>query len=231
MPVLGMNCADGEQGFDAFAAGFADADQNTGGEGDFGFAGVGQRLHAYGRDFVRRAVVGHALLAKPFGGGFEHDAHGGRDGPQARKFVRRHGAGIEVPATTRSRAKRFRRRDAGSRASNRNRVPARPLARGLVAQLRFLAEGEQRFPASERGAVAGNFEYLVHTHVGCFQLARHLRKGAIVANIAAQVGEWNKDLAGVGDNVAEADVAPASGDAGERRGISTVRKPEGIRVG
>ena len=42
--VLLLDCADREQGFDAFAARLADADENPGGKGNPGASGVGQRL-------------------------------------------------------------------------------------------------------------------------------------------------------------------------------------------
>jgi hypothetical protein len=66
---------------------------------------------------------------------------------------------------------------------------------GLVAQLRLLAEGEQRFLAAHGGTVAGDLQHLVHGQVGRLQLARHLGERAVVADVAAQVGERNEHLA------------------------------------
>ena len=80
--------ADGEQGLDAFAAGLADADQDAGGHRHAGGAGVVQGLDAYRGDLVRGAVVGHALVSQPVGGGLEHDPHRRGDGPAAPRFRR-----------------------------------------------------------------------------------------------------------------------------------------------
>jgi hypothetical protein len=68
--VTVLQGADGLQGFDAFGAGFADADEDARGEGDAELAGEADRFESDGGAFVGRAVVDVAGLAQAIAGGF-----------------------------------------------------------------------------------------------------------------------------------------------------------------
>ena len=94
--VFLVDVADGEQRFDAFAACLADADEDAGGERHTRPARVAQRFQTHRRHLVWRAVVRHALLREALGGGFQHDAHGRRQGTQCFDLRRRHVAGVQV---------------------------------------------------------------------------------------------------------------------------------------
>ena len=96
---------------------------------------------------------------------------------------------------------------------------SQPLAGRLVAQFRLLAQGEQGFLAAHCRTVAGGVEHLVDGHVGRLNSARHLGEGAIVADVPAQVGQGNENLARIGDDVAKALVAQRCGDFGECPGV------------
>ena len=92
--------------------------------------------------------------------------------------------------------------DGGGVAQRRQRI-----ARRLVAQLRLVAQGEQRLGAARRLAGAGDGEHLVGRQVGRLAGPRPLGEGAVVADVAAQVGQRNEDLARIRDQPAVAAIA------------------------
>ena len=208
-----MQGADGQQGFDALPARLADADEDAGGEGNPGLAGVRQGLQPHRRHLVRRAVVGHALGAEPLRGGFQHDAHGGRKRPRQRQFLRPHGAGVQVG----QQAGLLEDGRGGPVQIFQGRCKAKlrqPLPGRLVAQFGLFAQSEQGLLAAHRRAVAGNLQHFVQRHVGRLDAARNLGEGAVVADVPAQVRQGNEHLARVGDDVAKALVAQFGGDGG-----------------
>ena len=182
--VFLMDVADGEQRFDAFAARLADADEDAGGERHTGPARVAQRFQTHRRHLVWRAVVRHALLREALGGGFQHDAHGRRQGPQCLDLRRRHVAGVQVgqqAGLLKHCLRRLGEVVQGCLAALRRQgFPRRP-----IAQLGLLAQGEQRFLAAERRATLCHFKHRVQRHVGGFDLLRRLRERAVVADVAA----------------------------------------------
>ena len=78
------------------------------------------------------------------------------------------------------------------------------------AQFRLVAQGEQRFGAAGGGAGAGHFQHLVRRHVGALTGAR-AREGAVVAQVAAQLGQRQEDLGRPGLIYAERAVAHGCG--------------------
>src|ERR1019366_10690302 len=79
MAVAVVQIADGEQRIDAVGGGFADADQQARGEGNSLLSSVFDGAQTLGRDFVGSVVVGRAGGEQGTVGGFEHEAHAGRD--------------------------------------------------------------------------------------------------------------------------------------------------------
>jgi hypothetical protein len=59
------------------------------------------------------------------------------------------------------------------------------LARRAVAQLRLVAQGEQRLVTARLGAGAGDFEHLVAVEIDPLAAARRMGEGAVVADVAA----------------------------------------------
>ena len=72
----------------------------------------------------------------------------------------------------------------------------------LPAVLGPVAQGEEGLLAAHRRALAGDAEHLLGFQVrrqpGCRELGRRLDEDAVVAAVAAQVGQRQEDLAGVG---------------------------------
>ena len=223
--VFGVDAADGEQRLDAFQARLADADENAGGEGHPRPSGIGQRLQAHGGNLVRRAVVRHALLGEPLGCGFQHDAHGGRDGPQLGDLRRRHVARVQVRQQP-----GFLEHGLGGVAQvvegRRVAVLGQPLPRRPIAQFGLFAQGEERFLAAHPRPVPRHVEHRFQAHVRDVQLGGRLREGAVVADVAAQMRERNEDLARIGDEIAEAAVAQFGRNRAQRCGVGAGRQGE-----
>ena len=94
------------------------------------------------------------------------------------------------------------------------------LAGGGIAQLRLVAEGEQGLLAARRDAASGDLQDLVGGQVGPGHLPRRLGEGAVVANVAAELGQRDEHLARIGQDAAEgvlANRARAGGQPVERR--------------
>ena len=94
--MFGVEVADRQQRVQPLLAGFADADQDAGGERHGQFAGQAQCFKAHRRVFVGRAVVDAAGPAEGFAGGFEHDPLAGRDFAQGGDLLAGHDTGIDV---------------------------------------------------------------------------------------------------------------------------------------
>ena len=228
--VLGVHCTQCEQRLDAFEPRFADADQNAGRERHARGTGAAQRIQAHLRNLVRRAVVRHAFLAEPGRGGLEHDAHRRRYLAQQRELRIGHRAGICVRQQPGFVEHRLR---GGVQILERRRVShlRERFARGLVAQFGFFTEREQRFLAAERFALPRHFEHLFDRHERCTDALRSLRKCAVVAHVAAQMGQRNEYFPRIGHEVAEAAVAQLRGDIGELSGVGLGRERQCVAVG
>jgi hypothetical protein len=79
---------------------------------------------------------------------------------------------------------------------DRRRATQRPqlLARGAVAKLRLIAQREQRFATAGGGAGARQLEHLVQRHVGALAAPRRTRERAVVADVAAELGQRDEQL-------------------------------------
>ena len=187
-----------QQRLDALPPRLANADQDAGSEGNPRPAREPDGLETARRQLVRRAVMRHALLAKPVRGALQHDTHRGRDAAKFRKLLRRHQAGIEVRQQaglledqSRHRLQIVERRPV---AELRERLPRR-----AVAPLRLVAQREQRFLAAGRGARPRNIQHLLRRHVGGLAPARRLGEGAVVADVPAEMRQGDEHLARIAD--------------------------------
>ena len=124
------------------------------------FAGQTQGLQPDRRKFVGRTVVNAALPAEPLAGRLQHDALTGRHLPQAGDLLARHHAGIGMRQQSGlAQHKRAHRSQIGNRGFVAERLQC--VARGLVSQLRLVAQREQRFGATCGRAGARDGEHLV----------------------------------------------------------------------
>ena len=73
------------------------------------------------------------------------------------------------------------------------------LARSPVAQLRLVAQGEERLAATGALARACHLEHLVEAQVGTLAPARRPRERAVVTDVAAELRQRDEDLRAVGD--------------------------------
>ena len=201
-----MQIANRLEGLDSLFARLADADQDAGGERHLQFAGQPDRLQAHRRMLVGRAEMDAALFTKSLAGRFEHDALAGGDSAQRGDLLARHDAGIGVRQQAglaqHQAAHRGQILDRGSVAERGQRI-----ARRGVAQLRLVTQGEQRLGAARRLARAGDGEDLIGRQVGRLAGARPFGEGAVMADVAAQMGQRNEDLARIRDQPAVALIA------------------------
>ena len=216
VPMRVMGIAERKQGLDALLARLADADEDAGGEGHRLFAGQAQCLKPRGRSLVRRAVVGAALGGKPFGRALEHHALRGRDLAQrAQVFTAQH-AGIEM----RQQRRLFQhQRRHGGEVGERALVTEdpEPLARRAVAEFRLVAEGEQGLLASGSSAGLGHAQHLVRRHERRLTPARWPGEGAVVADVATEMGERDEDLARIRHDIGVRPVAQRRRAVEQRR--------------
>ena len=206
--------AQGEDRLGPLGQRLADADQQAGGERDRQAPGVLEHPEPDVGVLVGRAVVGLALgLEEPAGGGLEHHPHRGGDRLEPVELLPRHHAGVEVGQQPGLLQHPHRHRpDVGQR-----RVVAllvEPLLGLGPAVLRPVAEREQRLQAAQLGALPGDVEDLVggeeHRVAGAPQLARRLDERAVVALVAAQLGDRDEHLGRVGDHAPPIDTRPAA---------------------
>src|SRR5689334_17583188 len=93
---------------------------------------------------------------------------------------------------------------------------AKLLARRAIAQLRLVAQSEQRLLAACRLSLAGNVEHFVNRQVRLSAAARRARKGAVVADVSAELCKRDEDLARISDELAMSFVPAASRDSQQR---------------
>ena len=217
VPELPMQIADGEERLEALGARLADANENAGRERHAQFARILQRLKTDLGPLVGRAIVYAARFAEPRAKGLEHNALTGRYGPQASDLGPAHHAGIgvrqEAGLAQHQRAHRLEIVDRGF-------VPERVerLAGGAVAQLRLVAQREQRLRAARGRPCACDREYLLRRKIARLACARPFGEGAIVADVPAEMGERNEHLARVREVAAMPLVAQTA------RGVDQLRE-------
>ena len=208
--VLPVQVGDGTKGIEPFLARLADADENAGGERHLEFAGQTDRLQSHRRMLVGRAKMHAALLAQPLAGRFQHDALARRDLAQRRDLLARHDTGIGV----RQQAGLAQHQGAhGSEVVDRRLVAQRRqlfLGRA-VTQLGLVTQREQRLGAARFLAGPGDRQHLVGRKIVGTAGVRRLREGAVVADIAAQLGQRDEDLSRIRDQSAMAMIARLRG--------------------
>ena len=118
--------------------------------------------------------------------------------PQAGDLGPAHDSGIGVweqsGLAQHERAHRLKIIDRGFVRERVERLP-----RGAVAQLRLVAEREQRLRAARRSAGASDRKHFVCGKVGGLPRARALGEGAIVADVSTKMRERNEHLARIRD--------------------------------
>ena len=180
----------------------ADAQQHAGGERDGGAPGVLQHPQPDGGLLVRGAEVRAAgLRPQPGRRRLQHHAHRGGDRLEPLDLLPGQHARVEVgeqPGLLQH-PDRHRPQVAQRRVEA---VRVQPLGGDRPAVLGAVAEGEQRLLAAHRRAGAGDVEHLVRRQERRLalraQLPRRRHERAVVAAVAAQVGERDEHLAAVG---------------------------------
>ena len=85
-------------------------------------------------------------------------------------------------------------------------------ARSPIAQLRLVAEREQRFLASGRSPGFGDCDHRIDGQIGLYARSGSVREGAIVTDIPAQLRQRNEHFPGIGNAVAMGLIASPRGD-------------------
>ncbi len=194
-----MQIADGKQRVDAVFDGFADSDEQAGGERDILLAGLFDGAQAFGRNFVGSIVMSGAGGEQRGVRGLEHKAHAGRYGGQSRDPLRAEQAGIRM-------------REQAGLAQHQFAHGFKVVQRGLVAevaqgfahlgekQFGLVAEREEGFGASQFFAGAGDCENFVGSHRVRAGIAGIAAEGAVSAVVAAEIGQRQEDFSRVGDD-------------------------------
>ncbi len=153
-----------------------------------------ERRQPSGRYLVGRTEVRTAALAQTVRRAFQHQPHRGAHGSQPLQFGAVHDARVEV------------RQQAGLLQHQpghalqvfqcaRRAQTLQGLAGHAVARLGFVPQREQRFLALRRLTGARDRQDLIGRQIGALEAARCLGEGAVVAHVAAQLGERYEDLA------------------------------------
>ena len=197
-PCSSPSAFEREERVDPLLARLPDPDEDPARERDRELAREADRLETPRRDLVGRGPVRPALLAEPLRRRLEHDPHRGGDRPQRFQLRARHDPGIEVRQQARlleheprAALEVLERRLAAERAQL--------LARDLVAQLRLVAEREERLVAAGRRARARDREHLLLGHERALAASRRPRERAVAAHVAAERRERDEDLRRVRD--------------------------------
>ena len=224
VPVLGQEVLDDDlldvavapvrrrdrlEGVDPVRSGLADADQDAGGERDAQLTRGLQR----GQPAPGCLVRGTPVAAQARVERLDHHPLRRRHGAQQGQLVGREGTGVGVG----EQAGLVQHQAAhGGEVLHRRgvAVPGQPLGRHRVAVLGLLAQGEQRLVAAPAGTGTGDGQHLLRGQVGRVEPGRGLGEGAVAAAVAAQHGEGDEHLGGVGDPGA---VGPVPHDPGRGR--------------
>ncbi len=179
----------------------ADPDQDPGCERHALLPGGRKRGEPRRGVLVGRAEMWPASRGEAFRGRLEHQAHRRRHGAQRADVVGGEDAGVEVRQQTgllKHGSRSAREVLEGRRAAElRKLLPSRP-----VAQLRLVAEREQRFPATGRSARPRDLQHLVDRHVRPLAAPRRRSERAVVADVAAELRQRHEHLRRIGDEPA-----------------------------
>ena len=194
MPIAGVAFRYGAQGFQPFRAGFTNANQNTGGEGNPRLTCLVQHLKPDGWVLVRAAMMHAAGRAKPFTGAFQHDALASGHIAQRQQLCPIHHAGIgmgQQPGFTQHQITHGHQVfDGAGMAHFRQGV-----ARLAPAQFGLIAQCKQRFRATCLGAGTRNRQHFVWRQIRRTSRTGFFGEGAVMADITAELGQRNEDLA------------------------------------
>ena len=194
MAIALLQISDGQQCFYSLQPRFANSDEQPSGEGNFCLSGKADRFQPDRRKFVRRSKMRHPFCTKPLGAAFQHQSHRSRQRTQDGIVMSVHYAGIKM----RQKAGFFQHQRSHIRQIVERAGKAtvrKPFTRRRIAILRPVAQRKQRLPASLRFPGACNFQNFLWFKKRCGQLRRAMRKCTIMANIPAQFGQRNEDLA------------------------------------
>ncbi len=178
-----------------------DTDQQSRGERDRQAARVSQRAQPDLRILVRAAVVSQALgLEQPPRRGLQHHAHRRRHRLEPGQLRPAHDAGVQM----RQQTGLLQHPDGHRPHVVQRRIVAtlvEPLPGLVPPRLRPVTERKQRLLATQFGTATRHLEDLVglHVHAGALrpQLAGNRDERAVVAGVAAQMGDGNEHLARV----------------------------------
>ena len=169
-----------------------------------------------------------ALLHQTRRSALQHDALRDRHLAQGRKIGGVEQARIGVrqePGFLEDEAAPSRRDRRGSSAWPRR---MRSFARGAIAQLRLVAEREQRLLASGVAAGARDRQDLLARQKCRLARARRMREGAVMANVPAKFRQRNENLARIGDDRTMGAIAAATGGEQQRIELAQVDKRTGL---
>ncbi len=187
--VAGVGVGDGLECLDAVGFGFADPDENAGGEGDAELAGRLERRQTAGRDLVGGVRVSGEVGPQRF----DHHALARRDRAEPGELVGVERAGVGVGEEA-----GFVEHQLAHRHQVLHRRGVSPFAqpgRGLrIAEFGTLAEREERLVAAGAGATLGDPQHLGRFEEGGVEPGRRLGEGAVAALVAAQHGERDEHL-------------------------------------
>ncbi len=227
VPVALVQVAQGEHRLDALKPGLADADQDAGGERHRRLSRRSDRLETQSGILVRRAEMRSAAAAQPLGCTLEHDPLRHRHLSQHVDIRPSHDPGVQMRQEAGLAQHQFRHR--GKIGEGRLVAEMRQrLARRGVAQLGLVAQGEERLMAAGARPGTGDRQHLIGVEVSGLAAARRVGEGAIVADVAAQLGQRDEDFARIGDEAAMPRVAQCRRYGHQRPRVSTVDERQGL---
>ena len=147
-----------------------------------------------------------ATAAEPLGGTFQHNPLRYRYRAQPVDVSARHDAGVQMrqePGLAQHQLRHLSKVGEGgvvAEASQR-------LARCAVAQFGLVTQCEKGLTATGARPGRGDLQHLLSIEVDRLAAPRRVGEGAIVADVAAQLGQRDKDLARIGDEAAVALIA------------------------
>ena len=230
VPVALVQVAQRHQRLYALMASLADADQDAGGERHRRLAGRADCIEAQRRVLIGRAEMRPAAAAQPLGGALEHDPLRHRYGTQPLDIGSGHDSGVEM------------RQEPGlaqhqlghcGEVGERGLVtePRQRLARRGVAQFGLVAQCEERLVAAGARPGPGDRQHLIGVEVGGLAAARRVGEGAIVADVAAQLGQRDEDLARIGDEAAMPRIAQCRRGRHQRLRVGTIGERQSVGRG
>ena len=205
MPVLALDIGDREQRIEAFEPRLSDTDKDARGEGNGELARLSDRREPRFGPLVGRTEMRPATTGEAGRQAFQHDALRDRNLAKRRDVVPAQHARIDV----RQQPGLLEHETSGVEQVFDGRLESEPverLAGGAIAQLRLVAEGEQRLLAAGRPSGLGDRQHLIRREIGGAVPTRRRGEGAVVAHVAAKPRQWNEHFPRVGNRVSESGV-------------------------